>query len=81
MPRKVGLCLFVVALMVAVACGSDADKAGGRTPTAVTARPVGKPVTLTLAAVDDLWARQYAAAARRLLLNARCGAIVVMAPI
>ena len=57
--------LAVVALVTATAaCGGSADKAGGRAEAA--ARPVGKPVTLTLATVDDLWAREFAAAARRL---------------
>lgn len=53
-----------VLVMAAAACGGSGDKAGGRVEAA--ARPVGKPVTLTLVTVDDLWAREFGAAARRL---------------
>jgi TRAP-type C4-dicarboxylate transport system substrate-binding protein len=44
--------------------GSGADKAGGRD--AAVVKPVGKPVALTLVSVDDRWALEFAAAAKRL---------------
>lgn len=56
--------LVVAVGLLAVGCaGSGADKAGGQAAT--VARPVGKPVTLTLITVDDLWASEYAAAVAR----------------
>ena len=57
-----------LAVLVAgsAACGSGTDKAGGRNVPAAVVEPVGKPVTLTLDAVDELWASEYAAAVRRL---------------
>jgi TRAP-type C4-dicarboxylate transport system substrate-binding protein len=56
----------VVALALAgSACaGSGPDKAGGRSESAT--KPVGKPVTLTLITVDQLWATELAEAAKRL---------------
>ena len=60
--------LAVVLALGAAACAGGGDKAGGGSePVAdVAARPVGKPVTLTLAAVDSLWAEEFSAAASRL---------------
>jgi TRAP-type transport system periplasmic protein len=57
----------VVAPLVAAAAacgGSGGDKAGGQ-DVQVT-QPVGKPVTLRLLTVDDLWSSEYAAAVFRL---------------
>jgi TRAP-type transport system periplasmic protein len=53
-----------LAAFVAGCGGSAGDKAGGRGTQVM--RPVGKPVTLRLIAVDDLWASEYAAAVARL---------------
>ena len=60
--------LAVALVLGAAACAGGGDKAGGGSePVAdVTARPVGKPVTLTIAAIDSLWAEEFAAAASRL---------------
>ena len=61
-----GRATLVAALLAfAAGCGgSGADKAGGRD---VQVRsPVGKPVTLSLITVDDLWSSEYAAAVSRL---------------
>jgi TRAP-type C4-dicarboxylate transport system substrate-binding protein len=49
--------------LVAGCGGSGGDKAGGHD--AAVAKPVGKPVTLRLITVDDLWASEYAAAVAR----------------
>ena len=60
---------LVVALAVLTAgCGgSGGDKAGGPGPeTAQAAKPVGKPVTLSLVTVDPEWGEEFAAAAARL---------------
>jgi TRAP-type C4-dicarboxylate transport system substrate-binding protein len=55
----------VTLAVAATACGgSAADKAGGRGEP--PAKPVGERVTLTLATVDELWASEFAAAAKRL---------------
>jgi TRAP-type C4-dicarboxylate transport system substrate-binding protein len=52
-------------LAAASACGGSAgDKAGGREETA--AKPVGKPVALTLVTPDGLWSSAFAAAVARL---------------
>ena len=57
----------VLAVVLAGCGGSGGDKAGGREETlAKPVAPVGKPVTLTLVTVDDLWASEFAAAAKRL---------------
>jgi TRAP-type C4-dicarboxylate transport system substrate-binding protein len=59
--------LAVALAVVAAGCGGSGDKAGGREETlAKPVAPVGKPVTLTLVAVDAAWASEYAAAAKRL---------------
>jgi TRAP-type C4-dicarboxylate transport system substrate-binding protein len=60
--------LAAVLAVVAAGCGgSGGDKAGGQEATvAEPIAPVGKRVTLTLVAVDPLWAEEFAAAARRL---------------
>lgn len=44
--------------------GSGGDKAGGREETVT--RALGRPVTLSLVTVDDLWSSEFAAAAARL---------------
>ena len=49
--------------LVAGCGGSGGDKAGGHDANAV--ERVGKPVTLRLLTVDDLWASEYAAAVAR----------------
>lgn len=61
--------LAAATLLVGAACaGAGADKAGGRSEpmSRVSATPVGKPVTLTLVTVDELWASEFSAAAARL---------------
>jgi TRAP-type C4-dicarboxylate transport system substrate-binding protein len=60
--------LAVAVALGAAACAGGGDKAGGGPEPAahVVARPIGKPVTLTIAAVDSLWAEEFAAAASRL---------------
>ena len=62
MKRRLTLAAALV-LLVAGCGGSGGDKAGGRG--AQVATPVGKPVTLRLITVDDLWASEYAAAVAR----------------
>ena len=63
---QVGALTAVVALLAAGCAGSGGDKAGGVDEQPAGAAPVGKPVTLTLLTVDELWASEFAAAARRL---------------
>jgi TRAP-type C4-dicarboxylate transport system substrate-binding protein len=60
--------LVAAIALAATACASaGGDKAGGSTQSVATpVAPVGKPVTLTLVAVDDLWASEFAAVAKRL---------------
>jgi len=56
----------LVAALAALAAGcggSGGDKAGGQET--ATAAPLGRPVTLRLITVDDLWAAEYAAAVLR----------------
>ena len=68
-PVTVRAVLFLAVALGAAACaGGGGDKAGGGPePVAqAPARPVGKPVTLTLVAVDSLWAEEFAAAVSRL---------------
>lgn len=68
-----GRAMLAAALAVALAvltsgcAGSGGDKAGGPEPeTTQAAEPVGKPVELTLLAVDPEWGEEFAAAAARL---------------
>ena len=68
-PVTVRAVLFLAVALGAAACaGGGGDKAGGGPePVAqAPARPVGKPVTLTLVTVDSLWAEEFAAAVSRL---------------
>jgi len=59
---------LAIALLASGCAGSDADKAGGGANATATAlaKPVGRPVTLTLLTVDDLWASEYARLVARL---------------
>ena len=63
MKRRWAALVAAVLALVAGCGGSGGDKAGGRDAQVV--KPVGKPVTLRLIAVDDLWASEYAAAVAR----------------
>jgi TRAP-type C4-dicarboxylate transport system substrate-binding protein len=63
--RRGRVVLAVALAAVAAGCGgSGGDKAGGGETT--SAKPVGKPVTLRLLAVDALWSSEYEAAVARL---------------
>jgi TRAP-type C4-dicarboxylate transport system substrate-binding protein len=63
--RAVSALVACTLVVVAAACGgSGGDKAGGHE--AQVAKPVGKPVVLTLVSVDELWASEFAAAVKRL---------------
>jgi len=64
---RAALLVAAVALAVAGSASADSgpDKAGGGGSEPAVA-PVGKPVTLTLLTVDDLWASKLAEAAERL---------------
>ena len=65
--RKRATLAVAFAVLAAGCGGSGGDKAGGLEPeTAKAAEPVGKPVALTLLAVDPEWGEEFAAAAARL---------------